>query len=274
MVIVPASPLQINSSVVDGTTEPFEFAGGNTAITWVNTQNNRNITGDPFSGFPVAGNGSQISLKYSVDPWFYMIFHGEGATFDDMVDAGKLGNLSQTMFTKLWSDLAQQFLRPTSVSLGVDGSVSTIKEQIVARHISVRIAQTALALMVLTTVGVVLLRPRTNLPRDPSSLAAIACLLRSSEGEIWNAMHGTGAMSGEAMASKLEHWNFATIRKGRNFLVTAERAPESKVCLLIFLWSHVGVGPNHFHRIECEDLNRYSGVPSFCTHTPKSPSFL
>lgn len=221
--------LPISSSIAAGTSESFNFPDGDTILSWLNTQNWDFLGDDPFTGIKTSNNGHTSDANSSFDPWFYIIYHGEGAAFNDFLDPGKLKNLSEKVFDGMWIDFAQNFVQPSSSRMEAEGSVAISRRLLMARPISARIAQATLASMALAILIAFLLRPRTNLPRDPSSVAAIASLLRPSEGEIRNAMHGVGAMSEKCMISRLECWNFFTTGQGRGFVIAADRASESNV---------------------------------------------
>jgi hypothetical protein len=61
----------------------------------------------------------------------------------------------------------------------------------------------------------------------------MATLLRPGEEEMRHALHGVGDMNEKDMFRQLEQWKFSTTGKGRGFVITAERNPESSVWLFI-----------------------------------------
>jgi hypothetical protein len=162
-----------------------------------------------------------------------------------LFDPALLKNASQRTFERVWGYFAQTFLLipPSSVDVSATtntvtaGSINTIHRQLHARPTSVRIAQGSICALVIITLGLYLLQPKTNLPREPNSLAAIASFLAinsGSDGEdstmMAMAMDGCGGMNEKDMERRLKGWRFGTVGTGKtgDFAFVTERISGSE----------------------------------------------
>ncbi|KAL6306239.1 hypothetical protein BKA93DRAFT_824395 [Sparassis latifolia] len=110
-------------------------------------------------------------------------------TLEDFRDVDRLQNATTSTFENMWPDFAQANLMVDpdtsgSSSTTVDGMVHSSDLKLIAHPLSVRLAQGTLSALIFVVIGVYILWPQTVLPRDPSSLAALATLLAAKEGTI------------------------------------------------------------------------------------------
>jgi hypothetical protein len=200
-------------------------------LQWINSANggdrspNPHTDGfepDPWDTWP---NSALIeSGSCDCDPWFFLVGHAQNVNQTQLLDSATLMNTSQLTFAGVWSDLAQTILMgaPSSAQ-SVPGEATVIVPQLVARPTSVRIAEGALALLIAVTLAVYLLRPRTNLPMDPASIAAQAFLLQHNRDEISAVIKDTATMSESETQAVLESCEFA-VRNEAHFVIASRRS--------------------------------------------------
>ncbi|KAJ7795883.1 hypothetical protein B0H14DRAFT_95785 [Mycena olivaceomarginata] len=231
-VIAPSSPTApVASSVISGSSKPFDAPTWDGMLQWINSANggdrspNPHTDGfepDPWDTWP---NSALIeSGSCDCDPWFFLVGHAQNVNQTQLLDSATLMNTSQLTFAGVWSDLAQTVLMgaPSSAQ-SVPGEATVIVPQLVARPTSVRIAEGALALLIGVTLAVYLLRPRTNLPMDPASIAAQAFLLQHNRDEISAVIKDTATMSESETQAVLESCEFA-VRNEAHFVIESRRS--------------------------------------------------
>ncbi|KAJ6601512.1 hypothetical protein B0H10DRAFT_2230542 [Mycena sp. CBHHK59/15] len=185
---------------------------------------------DPWHTWP---NGAQMANHdCDCDSWFFLVGHGLNTSHIKLFDADVLFNASRAVFSGVWSDLAGSLLLTNADTNSViAGEMTANVAQLVARQPSVRVAQTALAVLVLVTMIVWVLQPRAALPMDPSSIAAQAFLLHCSREEVTAAVRDTATMDSTAAQVVLEDCEFA-VRNDRDFVIQTKwrrEKPEKSV---------------------------------------------
>jgi hypothetical protein len=131
---------------VAGSSEPVDFSNGDIVLSWLNdfgaipgTGDSLDLSYDPLLFMGTANDSNYKDYPGTLDQWFYILYHGEGTTLTDLLDVEKLKMSSQTAFREVWVDFVQDFLQPPASDIEVEGSISAITQQVVARPISVRV---------------------------------------------------------------------------------------------------------------------------------------
>ncbi|KAJ7701976.1 hypothetical protein B0H16DRAFT_1483314 [Mycena metata] len=238
-VTVPPPPSQaLETLVVPGTTQEFIVDGwqgmllgiNSTIQTYsdnaINAGVNFNLQTDLFLGWGTATLDWQTC---DCDPWFSVAGHGQTVNATDLMNPDVLANATAGLFTEVWSDLADRLLftsgpSPTMLTGRIQGS----RSQLVSRAKSIRVAQAALIFLVIALVVGYSIRPRADLPLNPSSLIAHAFLLRASHDKISETMKDTPIMSGDQTRVALRDWNFR-IENQEHFFITPERQTEASL---------------------------------------------
>jgi hypothetical protein len=88
------------------------------------------------------------------------------------------------------------------------------------------VAQAALIFLVIALVVGYSIRPRADLPLDPSSLIAHALLLRAGHDKISEIMKDTPIMSENQTRVALRNWNFC-MENEEHILITSELRKEA-----------------------------------------------
>jgi hypothetical protein len=190
----------------------------------INAGVNFNLQSDLFLGWGTATLDWQTC---DCDPWFSLAGHGQTVNATDLMNPEVLANATTGLFTEVWSDLAERLLftsgpSPTRLTGRIQGS----RSQLVSRAKSIRVAQASLIFLVIALVVGYSIRPRADLPLDPSSLIAHAFLLRASHDKISEIMKDTPIMSGDQTRVALRDWNFR-IENQEHFFITSERQKEA-----------------------------------------------
>jgi hypothetical protein len=138
-----------------------------------------------------------------------------------------LANATTGLFTEVWSDLAERLLftsgpSPTKLAGRIQGSSA----QFVSRSKSIRVALAALIFLVIALIVGYSIRPRADLPLDPSSLIAPAFLLQAGHDKISEIMKDTPIMSENQTRVALRDWNFR-MENEEHFLITSELRKEA-----------------------------------------------
>ncbi|KAF7295558.1 hypothetical protein MIND_01095800 [Mycena indigotica] len=179
---------------------------------------------DPFD---IWGNDVLNAEQCDCDPWFFLLAHAQNLTLAQLGNDNILLNASRSTYSGLWTDFAQTKLMNTSPASSerLLGQVATTSSQLVARQASVRIAQAALAVLVVVAVIVFVFQPRANLPVDPASIAAQAFLLQHSREEIAEVVRDTSTMTTAQTLAALEDCEFA-IQHNRRLEILTRRSGQ------------------------------------------------
>jgi hypothetical protein len=168
----------------------------------VNAGVNFNLQSDSFLGWGAAALDWETC---DCDPWFSLAGHGQTLNATDFMNPEILANATTGLFTEVWSDLAERLLfrsgqSPTELAGRIQGS----SVQLVSRSQSIRVAQAALTFLVIALVVGYSIRPRADLPLDPSSLISHAFLLRAGHDKISEIMKDMPIMSEDQTRVALE----------------------------------------------------------------------
>jgi hypothetical protein len=113
-------------------------------------------------------------------------------------------------------------IAPETSSTPVKGSILLTTSQLVAQTTSIRIAQAALAVLIAVVILVYLLQPQTNLPMDPSSMAAQAVLLKPTRHDISAITRDTVTATAAETRALLKDWAFS-VETGKEFRIIAQK---------------------------------------------------
>ncbi|KAJ6568118.1 hypothetical protein B0H10DRAFT_2109910 [Mycena sp. CBHHK59/15] len=232
--VPPLSSSPLTTSIIPGATKTLSVPEWSGMIQWINTTNGlpRDKTQvfwleiDPWETW---GNPALANVPCDCDPWFNLVGHGQNVTYSDFMDVTTLGNVSAMTFTQIFSDLSGSLLVTSagaSAASSVPGHIEGSTSQLVARTVSIRIAQVAIGILLGAVIVVYFLRPRTDLPLDPSSMAAQAFLLRSSHAEISDTIKDTATMTDEETRIVLDDWAFS-LENGKNFSIRSQRIGDN-----------------------------------------------
>jgi hypothetical protein len=203
-------------------------------VQWLNSTNGgqrgnsvtTSLEDDPFGAWgSVAGTGT---ASCDCDPWLFLIAHGHNSTFPDLMDTATLLNASAGAFPTVFSSVAQALFMPAApiTSAPLSGTIENSTRQLVATPTSIRIAQATLSVLLFALLAVYLLRPRVDLPMDPSSMAAQAFLMSSNHDELSTIIKDTITVTSAETKILLNDWSFS-VDNGKELRVNAHRNENS-----------------------------------------------
>ncbi|KAJ7614948.1 hypothetical protein FB45DRAFT_1064567 [Roridomyces roridus] len=218
--ISPSSSI-LSTSLVNQSTDAEMTEGWRGMVQWINATNggqrgttvSTSLEGDLFGNW--GGGSSPIdnsTTECDCDPWLFLVAHGQNLSAPQLLDSATLLNATKNTFPGVFSSIAAELLMgdaPPGTPF-LQGSVHRATEQLVARGTSVRIAQVALSVLLAALVGVYVFRPKTNLPMDPSSMAAQAFLLKSDHEQISAVIKDTATVTEAEARVLLDEWEFYT----------------------------------------------------------------
>jgi hypothetical protein len=232
--VSPASTRPANASIISRSVDSTMNDGWRGMVQWLNSTNGgqrgnsvtTSLEGDPFGAWgSVAGTGT---ASCDCDPWLFLIAHGHNSTFPDLMDTATLLNASAGAFPTVFSSVAQALFMPAApiTSAPLSGTIENSTRQLVATPTSIRIAQATLSVLLFALLAVYLLRPRVDLPMDPSSMAAQAFLMSSNHDELSTIIKDTITVTSAETKILLNDWSFS-VDNGKELRVNAHRNENS-----------------------------------------------
>jgi hypothetical protein len=225
--VSPASKGPVNASIISGSVDSPMNDGLRGMVQWLNSTNGgqrgNSITTsleiDPFLAW-----GSVATASCDCDPWLSLIAHGHNSTIPDLMDTATLLNACVGAFPRVFSSVAQALFMIAApiTSVPLSGTIQNITRQLVATPTSIRIAQATLSVLLVVLLAVYLLRPRVDLPMDPSSMAAQAFLMNSNHDEISTIIKDTITVTTAETKILLNDWSFS-VDNGKEFRINAHR---------------------------------------------------
>ncbi|CCM04159.1 uncharacterized protein FIBRA_06321 [Fibroporia radiculosa] len=203
-----------------GQSSTTSFRGGSYLLQTID--NNNGVTGspwdeqgatnvdnnDPFSYIPWVNTAPNVTEIGSYSPWFHLLRDMLLLSPDDIMNADMLASGSKQIF----ADIAPSVIQQSSVANNedIEGSMLITELRLVARSSSVHIIQACFALLVIMVVCIVFWRPLVNVPRNPSSLGAMALFLSQSPA-LERKLQNMGSLSWFDMALCLHDAHCQTI---------------------------------------------------------------
>ncbi|KAJ7282485.1 hypothetical protein C8J57DRAFT_1295498 [Mycena rebaudengoi] len=230
--VSPSQSSTLNVSITSDSPAPLDVPAWGGMLQWISASLTAVDIGlkAPTSGGgqvdPWARWGHTLSdaAKCDSDAWFPLIGHGRNISCASLLNAATLKEATVESFNSLWSDMAHALLMiaPETSSTPVKGSILLTTSQLVAQTTSIRIAQAALAVLIAVVILVYLLQPQTNLPMDPSSMAAQAVLLKPTRHDISAITRDTVTATAAETRALLKDWAFS-VETGKEFRIIAQK---------------------------------------------------
>ncbi|KDQ58668.1 hypothetical protein JAAARDRAFT_34503 [Jaapia argillacea MUCL 33604] len=205
----------------------FTYLGGQYALQWIdNVTDSEYVQTDPFETWFLNQTAFNMSgVVYS--PWVSLVRHIQDWSADDLLNPDAIVVGSKRVFHEIWGYTMQS----VPISEEFPGATSITASRLVTRDISLRIMQACLITIALLTLALAILRPRTYLPRDPSSLASMALFLHASP-FLAAKLVGMGSMSTDDMAQQLHDAVFRTrVDSSGNLSIVVEEDPTKSPIL-------------------------------------------
>ncbi|KAJ7716309.1 hypothetical protein B0H16DRAFT_1890221 [Mycena metata] len=228
--VSPASTGPVDASIISRSVDSSMNDGWRGMVQWLNSTNggqrgnsvSTSREGDPFSAWgDVAGTRT---VSCDCDPWLFLIAHGHNSTFPDLMDTATLLNASAGAFPRVFSSVAQALFLPAAptTSAPLLGTVQNTTRQLVATPTSIRIAQATLGVLLFALLAVYSLRPRVDLPMDPSSMAAQAFLMKSNHDALSVIIKDSITVTSAETKILLNDWSFS-VDNGKELRISAHR---------------------------------------------------
>jgi hypothetical protein len=169
-----------------GPAEPIEFPDSAHTLSWVDRiladYANKRSAGDKN---PVVGRfrtDAEIfppNARYTYRSWFYLLSEFHKMTPGQFLDANVLQATTRTVFRDLWRMVASTSMF-SPAGFPITGILTTIEARLVEQVVATRVLQIAFLILGLVHLSLCLLHDAANLPRDPSVLAYLSCILASN----------------------------------------------------------------------------------------------
>ncbi|KIX08282.1 uncharacterized protein Z518_02938 [Rhinocladiella mackenziei CBS 650.93] len=128
---------------------------------------------------------------------------------DSLLDSDKMISAAQDTYKGILSQYAHQTLRATNSDDIEDGTVTREERRLRINDVSLWTMASIFGLLVLFCIALIFIAPRAVVPRDPSSIAAIATILTRST-ELNRLLRRQGAPSYANQKSALAGFEFGT----------------------------------------------------------------
>lgn len=128
---------------------------------------------------------------------------------DSLMDSKEMASAAQDTYKGILSQYAHQVLRDSRTSDVDDGTVTREEQRLRVNDVSVWAMASIFGLLVLFCIALIFIAPRAVVPRDPSSIGALATILTRST-ELNRLLRKQGAPSYENQKSALAGFEFGT----------------------------------------------------------------
>lgn len=179
---------------------------------------------DPFGYIPWATSPPNITAVGTYSPWFHLLRHLHLLDPQQLMDDETIARTSEEVFSALWPSV----LQPILTSRTLEETAAMAENRLISRVGSIRAIQVCLCILAALFFLVALWRPRTLLPRDPSSLFSMSLVLAKSDAMV-RQLEGVGSVRSDALADHLRgaKYQLTTQADGTTSVIVAT---DKEVC--------------------------------------------
>jgi hypothetical protein len=161
--------------------------------------------------FGNTGPSVLVPFEESPDTLFHLMATSQGHTdLEILLDVERMKDAATLTFKGIISQYAHSYLKEET-NEGIRGEAFYLKDRIHLRLSSLWAMVAGFGVMAGLTVGVLLLRPSRDTPRDPHTIGALSAILTSSD-TVRDALSLTGSMNDQELRSNLANCRCTTLQ--------------------------------------------------------------